>query len=136
MSHLRVDKANPTFDNVAVLQLVPAAHSSKDKLPSLRLAPELSWKASQLMFIVPFDPRPVSRRQTVNPDVVTEVTHNTAGSYMLTAGFPWLREANTFTSPEPGNDEGKKASLQKKSLSRVVLTCTFPALNVIPKNCI
>ena len=91
------------------------------------------WNANQLTTDAPLEPRPVSRTQTSKPEVVTDLIHSAAGSWILVCSFPWLIVAITFTLPRPWNAAVNDTDWQPWLLCVKSDILTFPAWKEVAK---
>ena len=91
------------------------------------------WNANQLTTDAPLEPRPVSRTQTSKPEVVTDLTHSAAGSWILVCSFPWLTVAITFTLPRPWNAAVNDTDWQPWLFCVKSDILTFPAWKEVAK---
>ena len=113
----------PTFEKVTLSHLVSVVHIPlKVTLPCIICG--WSWKDSQLMIPVPFDPTPDSRAHTSKPRVVTDWTHTAEGEWTREKCSPWLNVTCTWTYKRRKSIQGKTlicffGTFPKKSLSKV-----------------
>ena len=113
------------FNNV--LHFVPEAQAVKEAVPSWD--PRGAYcKAIQFTSIVPLDPSPNSKTQTVNPLAETPSTQIAAPLRGVGVFTLWPTEARTLTRCPPEKETVKKIRLQANSPGVVVVTFSFPPL--------
>ena len=130
LSWAKTSKHNElTCLNMIFLHFVPLVQESKEAVPNWDPG-EGVCKAIQFTSVVPFDPVPYSKTQTVNLLFVMSSSQIAApwrGTELFTE---WPTEARTWTCCPLWKGDWKATFLQPKSPGEVVFTLSFPVLKL------